>query len=71
MKSSKQAWRNSAMTKIAPDTTDVVINVDGNAAFKVEEIAFIRDELGDLLQKYCHAECQYQILSSGNEIASF
>lgn len=61
-------WRNGDFSKITTDTKKIVINVDGIGlpaqAGPADEALIIqaRDELADLLLKYCGAECQVDLL---------
>lgn len=55
------SWRNGDFSKITTDTKKIVINVDG--IVDVQTVISARDELKDLLEKYCNAKCQTDLLS--------
>jgi DNA/RNA-binding domain of Phe-tRNA-synthetase-like protein len=49
-------WRNGDFTKINPETKKMVINLDGISPVPQSIIVKARDELAELLVKYCQAE---------------
>lgn len=63
-------WRNGDFSKITTDTKKIVINVDGIGlpaqAGPASEALIIqtRDELALLLEKYCGAKCQTDLLNA-------
>jgi DNA/RNA-binding domain of Phe-tRNA-synthetase-like protein len=56
-------WRNGDFSKITTDTKKIVINVDGIGPADEKLIVEARDELAELLTKYCGAKCQTDLLN--------
>ena len=57
-------WRNGDFSKITTSTKKIVINVDGIGPANETLIVEARNELADLLTKYCGAKCQTDLLNS-------
>jgi DNA/RNA-binding domain of Phe-tRNA-synthetase-like protein len=62
-------WRNGDFSKITTETKKIVINIDGIGPADESLIVKARDELAELLSKYCGAQCQTDLLNAEkNEI---
>jgi DNA/RNA-binding domain of Phe-tRNA-synthetase-like protein len=56
-------WRNGDFSKITTGTKKIVINVDGIGPADESLITKARDELSELLTKYCSAKCRTDLLN--------
>jgi DNA/RNA-binding domain of Phe-tRNA-synthetase-like protein len=57
------SWRNGDFSKITTKTKKIVINVDGIGSADKDLIVSARDELAVLLEKYCSAKTQTDLLN--------
>ncbi|MCS7233918.1 MAG: phenylalanine--tRNA ligase beta subunit-related protein [Synergistetes bacterium] len=61
-------WRNGDFSKITGETKRVVINLDGIGLTPEEVIVKARDELAELLQKYCSAKVRVCLLNKERNV---
>lgn len=57
-------WKNGEITKIVPDSKQIVVNVDSLPPITPDIANGARDELAQLLTQHCKAECEVTHLSS-------
>jgi lysyl-tRNA synthetase class 2 len=57
-------WRNGDFSKITTETKKIVINVDGIGPADEKLIVSARDELAELLSKYCGAKVMTDLLNA-------
>ncbi len=59
----KWNWRNGAFSIITEESKRILINIDGVGAIPEEEVLKARDELGELVSKYCRGEVRKFIIN--------
>lgn len=62
-------WRQGDQTKLTPDTSNIVINLDCLPPVTTEEAKKLTVELAGLVQEFCHGEVRYDLINKDhNEI---
>lgn len=59
----KWNWRNGDFSKILEETRKVVINIDGAETIPASRVIEARDELAELLKKFCSAKLETDLLN--------
>lgn len=59
-------WRNGEFSKITPETKKIIINLDALNPIPPAHLLKARDELAELLKKYCQADLELGLLKKEN-----
>ncbi len=66
----KWNWRNGDFSKITSETTAVVINVDGAERVSEDAVLQARDELAELMKRFCGGSVKTALLTRNSPVYS-